>query len=964
MTRIRPSALAAALLALLAAGCRQAETSPWSEDRLARMELRARVAQMLAPAVYVGADARAVADTALARRFAQAGVGGVRLLPGTLPVAERRLGAIQRASRLPLLVIADLDRGVGGALAGASELPPPLSLGTAEGERVDAAAAQASAEAGRLGINFALLTAPSFPYPTALPAPWGAGADSAFVRYARQLSAGGMLVGVRALSAGPEARDGGPPILDWDRAAVDGLQLGLMRGLVAAGVAGIKPASIAIPSLTRDTVPLPDNAVFTQGVLRRDLGFDGLILEDLAPVTPLVRRYGAQEAAVRAVAAGADLLVGVDDVPGTVDAIVRAVETGRISPSRVEAAVRHVFAAKERLRLGMADTASARPDSARAQNPRAAADSAFRGAVAAHRAALLVMGQVPATTLRGCRTTVLVTAPGIAARPLSVALAGRIRGLTHLQTPRLPRRGPLVPRAVDYAGRDADCVIAAAFPGARPAVLDRLGSAGAWPDSAARAALSPDSLARLARDTVPRRIVWIDFFPGAEAAAPAARSLLVVRGVGPAAQQAAAEAVLSPSTRAGVPSGGAWPAARTLRVAAPDSAEMKAARLASIDTILRNGIRDSVFSAAAVVVARRGMVVKMSGYGQTGGEPVDPRGTLFDLASLSKVVGTTPAAMVMVDDGAISLGAPVRRYIPEFRGGNKADVTVRHLLTHTSGLPAGDWLYNLSSSTTALNRVIRSELVRAPGSGMEYSDFGMILMAESIHRVSREPLDRLVARRVFGPLGMVNTQYLPPSYDQARTVPTAVKSERPYVVDGVVHDANAYRLGGVAGHAGLFSTAWDVSIYAQTLLNGGAYGTRRVFREQTVRSWTRRQPNADTRGLGWDTPGPRSSAGSYMTARAYGHTGFTGTSMWMDPELDLFVVLLTNRTYREGSQGALLRIRAAVADAAALSITDRPVPPRAGTAAAIEAARPKVKPRRPAPRRPARRPTRPARRRG
>jgi CubicO group peptidase (beta-lactamase class C family) len=151
----------------------------------------------------------------------------------------------------------------------------------------------------------------------------------------------------------------------------------------------------------------------------------------------------------------------------------------------------------------------------------------------------------------------------------------------------------------------------------------------------------------------------------------------------------------------------------------------------------------------------------------------------------------------------------------------------------------------------------------------------------------------------------------------------------------VVHDGNAYRLGGVAGHAGLFSTAWDLSVYAQTLLNGGAYGTRRVLQNGTVAAWTRRQPNAGTRALGWDTPAPRSSAGSYFSERAYGHTGFTGTSLWIDPARDLFVVLLTNRTYSEGSQARILQVRARVADLAARAITDQSVRPRPGSPAAI-----------------------------
>ncbi|HVH12149.1 MAG TPA: serine hydrolase domain-containing protein [Longimicrobium sp.] len=417
------------------------------------------------------------------------------------------------------------------------------------------------------------------------------------------------------------------------------------------------------------------------------------------------------------------------------------------------------------------------------------------------------------------------------------------------------------------------------------------------------------------------------------------RSLIVARGTGEAAQRAAAAALAGAIPAPQLPAGTTWPSARMLRVLASDSTsavDMNGDTLDVIDRVIRQAIEDGEFTAAAVAVGRRGALVRLRGYGRTNGEAVDPRATLFDIASLSKVVGTVPAAMALVEDGKLALGAPVRRYVPQFRGDRRNDVTVRQLLTHTSGLPAGEWLFPLSSPEAALRRVYRAELEVEPGSRMLYSDFGMILLSEAVARRAGEPMDRFLARRIFGPLGMQNTMYLPGPEQQPRTVPTATPGTvRPYVVDAEVHDANAFRLGGVTGHAGLFSTAWDLSIYAQMLLNGGTYGTRRVLENGTIAAWTRRQPNAGTRALGWDTPAPRSSAGSYFSERSYGHTGFTGTSLWIDPQRELFVILLTNRTYSEGSQARILQVRARVADLAAKAITDQPIRPRPGSPAAI-----------------------------
>jgi CubicO group peptidase (beta-lactamase class C family)/beta-glucosidase-like glycosyl hydrolase len=923
--------------ALALAACRD-DVSPWARDRIARMPLREKVAQMVAPAVYVGADARPGQDTVLARRLATEMVGGVRLLPGSAEVASRRVALLQRTARRPLLVIADLDRGVGGALAGAEEMPPPASLGALDEEAVGRIAARAAEGARTIGINFGLLSAPSFPYASALPGPAGPHAERAFADYAAGLAEAGLVVGVRALSPGPEPADSSIRVLGWDRAAADALQLDQLRTLLERGVGGVKPASVAIPSLTRDSVPLPDNPVFVTGVLRRDLGFDGLVIEDLAPPAPLVLRYGPSEAAVRAVAAGADLLVGVEDPKIVIEAIVRAVESGRIPATMIDAAVGRVFAAKEQLRLGMTtpegDAKGNEAPEPEAPRPAEGADTL---AAAAHRAALTVLGRTPREALRGCRKTVLVTDRGVAARPLSAALLAAIPGLTHLQSDRLPRRGPLVVPQVAFAAADADCVVAAAFPEGRPEVVNRIVPALPQPDSAARDTVPASRLAVLRRDTTARRIVWIDFFPAVDAPAPSATSVVLARGTGDTAQRAAAAALADSGAGRRVPAGTVWPPARMLRVTTPDSVGMRVDSLARIDSVIRIAIRDTVFTAAAVAIGRRGRLVKLQGYGRTSGVPVDPRTTLFDIASLSKVVGTTAAVMALVDDRKLEIGAPVRRYVPGFRGEGRGDITVRHLLTHTSGLPAGDWLYGSASSPEqALRQVMRRDLVTPPGERMVYSDFGMIMMAEAVRRVAEEPMDRFLARRIFGPLGMQNTFYLPPPELQRRAVPTAMPGrERPYEVDGVVHDGNAYRLGGVAGHAGLFSTAWDLSVYAQTLLNGGAYGTRRIWNGGTVASFIRRQPNAATRALGWDTPAARSSSGSYLSEQSFGHTGFTGTSIWIDPTKDLFVIVLTNRTYPGGGQGEILRVRGRVADLAAKAITDQPIRPRPGSPAAI-----------------------------
>lgn len=337
------------------------------------------------------------------------------------------------------------------------------------------------------------------------------------------------------------------------------------------------------------------------------------------------------------------------------------------------------------------------------------------------------------------------------------------------------------------------------------------------------------------------------------------------------------------------------------------------------------------FGGAVTLVLRHGEVVLDRHTGWAVREPESDRApmaadTIFDLASLTKVVGTAMAAALLVEDGLLGLDDPVVDHLPRFRGEGGEEITVRHLLTHTSGLPAGRWLFGSARSPEeALEQVLGQDPVRVPGARVEYSDLGMILLSAVVEAAAEQPIDRFLAQRVFTPLGMMSTMYLPPLVLREHSVPTAEITERDFPLAGIVHDANAFRLGGIAGHAGLFSTARDLAVFAQTLLNGGRHGTVRILSPATVDTFTRRQPGADQRALGWDTPSRVSSAGDFFSERSFGHTGYTGTSLWIDPENDLFVVLLTNRTYTEATARETLRFRAAVHDAAARALVDRTV---------------------------------------
>ncbi|MEO8448918.1 MAG: serine hydrolase domain-containing protein [Gemmatimonadota bacterium] len=298
--------------------------------------------------------------------------------------------------------------------------------------------------------------------------------------------------------------------------------------------------------------------------------------------------------------------------------------------------------------------------------------------------------------------------------------------------------------------------------------------------------------------------------------------------------------------------------------------------------------------------------------------------TLYDLASLTKVIALTTMTMIALDEHRVALDSPVVHYLPSFGGGEKDRVTIRHLLTHSSGLRAHRplWL-ETPGRDSALGLVNATPLDTMPGVRTLYSDLGAIALTEIIESVYGERIDQLAAERIFKPLSMRSTRYLPPSAWLPRIAPTEMDPWRGHIVRGEVHDENAAWLGGVSGHAGLFSDAEDLLRFGEWLSNawlrpsGGTTKGRAIpISTATIREFTRRQNvvAGSSRALGWDTPSEGSSAGTRLSAASFGHTGFTGTSLWIDPERQLVIVLLSNRVHPTRENPRLGPLRALVAD--------------------------------------------------
>ena len=342
---------------------------------------------------------------------------------------------------------------------------------------------------------------------------------------------------------------------------------------------------------------------------------------------------------------------------------------------------------------------------------------------------------------------------------------------------------------------------------------------------------------------------------------------------------------------------------------------------------------DSAIAAGAAP----GAVLAVSSYGQwfihgTGrlglDDPATPDSTtLYDLASLTKVIGLTTAMMLAVDSGLIELDAPIQRYVPGFTGRNKDRVTVRHLLVHASGLPAWRPLFRETATREeALTLADTTPLDTIPGVRYLYSDLGAIVLTQAVEAVFQQRLDSLLAKRVFPSMRMSSTRYLPPHEWLPRIAPTENDPWRGRILRGEVHDENAARLNGISGHAGLFSTAPDLLRFGEWILwvvSDPQFGmpAARVVNEEWLRfqvagSFLKRQgiPPGSSRALGWDTPSSGSSAGSLLDHSSVGHTGFTGTSIWIDPTRELVIVLLTNRVHPTRDNNRMGPVRRGVAD--------------------------------------------------
>ncbi len=357
-----------------------------------------------------------------------------------------------------------------------------------------------------------------------------------------------------------------------------------------------------------------------------------------------------------------------------------------------------------------------------------------------------------------------------------------------------------------------------------------------------------------------------------------------------------------------------------------NDAKLSTINFDNVDKVVQKAIKDSAFPGAVLLISKDGNTIYQKAYGHYTYNDSSPKmkiSTIFDLASVSKVISTTTCAMICYDRGLFNLDDKVAKYIPSFGQNGKQNVTIRNLLVHDSGLRPDIISYKAYENSPnpekdILNEIYSDTLIYPTGSKMVYSDLNMITMQKIIEKVTGKTLDKFADEEVFKPLGMMHTMYNPPASLKDSCAPTETDNYfRNRQLQGEVHDETSFLMGGVAGHAGLFSNVNDLAKFLKMLLNKGSFDGKQLIKPETVNLFIKQQSDLSSRALGWDTKSENgySSAGKYFSPLSYGHTGYTGTSVWTDPTRKLFVILLTNRVYPTRKNTKIIHVRPLVHNA-------------------------------------------------
>ena len=912
----------------------------WVKSTLAKMSLEEKLGQLLMlPFHGEFTSLESAEHRELQRAIERNHIGGFMLGTRAGPFGIERgkpyataamINLLQKTARIPLLFAADFERGTAMRLENGTSFPHAMAV--AAGDRPEDAYTVGritAAEARAVGIHWIFAPVadvnsnPDNPIINVRSFGEDPKQVAVFVdAYVRGVEENGALSTAKHFPGHGDTRIDSHldlPAVPSDRAHLDAVELAPFRAAFAAGASTAMTGHLALPALESDPRrPATLSRTIIAGLLRRELRFDGLVVTDALDMGAVARHFTPAEAAVEAILAGADVLLQPPVPDAALAALKEAAKSGRLPLERINQGVRHVLRAKAR--VGLHRNRFVYLDSlpkslARTDFVRSADEIADRGVVLFRDTQRVL----PLDAARPLKLLLLSIAGDPDAQPgrfLENEIRSRADSLEalHFDT----RFAPIT--SLDFSKLALyDAVILALF----VRVTDRKGSV----------ALPEEHASAVRRVLALKRPVIVACFgsPYVTKHFPEAKTWVGIFSNVDVAQRAAARAIFGQVPVSGripvsVPGAVCIGAGLGLRANPMKltlaSNEMRA-KLAPACALLDRAIADRAYPGGVLAVGHKGeLFVHAFGRQRYASHSTKVNETtIYDTASLTKPVVTATLAAMLSEAGQLDIGSPISRYLPAWPCGPDHDrrdrVTLAHLLAHSSGLPPHeDYFVRLKTRSEILAQALAEPLVYEPGAESIYSDIGFILLGAIIERLAGRPLDELARERIFAPLSMTDTMFRPPKSLRPRIAPTErISRSHKSVLHGEVHDENASAMGGIAGHAGMFSTSPDLAIFCQMLLNGGIYAHHRILRRQTIQEFTSPSPlAANTRTLGWNVPTEPSSSGRYFSKQSIGHTGFTGTTIWIDPQKELFVVLLTNanRTHPDPDDDEIRRVQPAI----------------------------------------------------
>ena len=931
------------LLSLIILSCSGISTitttdSAWVERTLKKLSLREKIAQMMVYRMNMKfINFKSEEWNEIEALLKSDGIGIVHIWFGEAGSALTILNEMQKLSKVPLLVEGDIESGLGRRYPGAVTLPPMMAISATGNPQYAYQAGMISAiESRSVGMHFNLAPVVDVnnnpKNPIINTRSFGEHPDSVD-RYSKEFIRGihdyGMLATAKHFPGhGDTETDSHSALaqIPSDSLRLWNVELPPFSNAIKSGVDAIMVAHVNAPDYQKNAdEPATLSSFWINDILKDSLGFNGVVITDAMGMGGIIKNYSDSYALIQTINAGADIIIQNNKMKESIDLVEQAVIKGIIKESRIDSSVTKILKMKHKIGLHRERLISidkTHTMMGQKENFEIAQEIASK-----------------ALTVVRNNNNILPLNPNFDDEIYVIDLYDGPNNHTESILTKKIRQGKRKIKSFQIDKSDSLEIanyIINEIPNDKIVFVNAFANPVEWKDNIFLPKVEADLINKLILKTdklivtsfgspyliqdFPNSPVYICAYKGSSLMQNAVADFLM--GKTPAGG-------ILPVTIPDIANRGSGLKIESLPWSQKEKAPEPGTELIRIRSdeisvdiepvkdFFKQAVSDTAFPGGVILAAKDGKIFlhEAVGFHTYSKKKSVTKGNIFDLASITKAVSTTSAIMKLVDEDKLNLDDMVIQYLPEFIGKQKShytqkrNTTIRHLITHTGGLPPFKQYFKIEGTRQArIDSIFNTEPIVGLNDSTIYSDVGLIVLGKVIENITKTPLDVYVDSVVFNPLGMSSTFYNPPTKKINRVVPTENSLFHNKLIKGFVHDENAYSLGGVAGHAGLFSTAKDLAIFSQMMLNGGRYGWKRVFNEQTVLDFTSRSQimESSSYGLGWDTPSGKSSGGIYLSDSSFGHTGYTGTSLWIDKENQLFVILLTNavhpnRSYKKKS---------------------------------------------------------------